>query len=664
MGKVRGITMKTKKKRSFAILLVLLFCTMLLKPFDLKVKAEESSAPQYLDYTKGYVGFVYQWKNKSFLVVQDNTRKNTSMSEYPNNLKFIVVENGKEKVITTDNKFMPREGNAYQVYKDEMYFRVYSDNKNYIYKYNLNTLQLSLVQEINPQSKKFVLPQYEFEYTNVLMNSNGKITFMSNYRDVYSLDNPDRNNAFPNYSMVLSDGDKETSTEFNYSAERPEFFKSYDIYNFVSDKDDNTWFSVKKLYEVSIPKGATTDVIRERENILKSSLASETVHPEVFIYKIDSKQNVIKIDAKELTYYDGYIRDLKVDLQGNLWISGNYHNNKTNVNQAFIAKASVAQDNTLKVLQKFTLDTQYPVPIELDVNGGLWALDNGKIKKYENGNLVTKYEVYNAFHNDRFHIYDDNNLVVYGDAGYKIIASNVSETNNNTTTNSSTTNDSVVANLDTNKLNKNGVNEINPIISNGSQVVEARVDASAVNGGTGSLKMNASNVTIELPFSAVDYEGTTEGSYISVKQNIIANDPLLSTIKDIGKVFDFSLATYKQDGTKIKDIHNFKSGKAKISVKLTNEDIKNLDTTKLSAFYYNEETKMWESVGGSFDKETMTFTFETSHFSKYTIAQINGALPQTGAVLNNLDLIVLGSVFIVFGALFLGKKFRFKHMSK
>lgn len=656
--------MKTQKKKSFAILLVLLFCTMLLKPFDLKVKAEESSAPQYLDYTKGYVGFVYQWKNKSFLVVQDNTRKNTSMSEYPNNLKFIVVENGKEKVITTDNKFMPREGNAYQVYKDEMYFRVYSDNKNYIYKYNLNTLQLSLVHEINPQSKKFVLPQYEFEYTNVLMNSNGKITFMSNYRDVYSLDNPDRNNAFPNYSMVLSDGDKETSTEFNYSAERPEFFKSYDIYNFVSDKDDNTWFSVKKLYEVSIPKGATTDVIRERENILKSSLASETVHPEVFIYKIDSKQNVIKIDAKELTYYDGYIRDLKVDLEGNLWISGNYHNNKTNVNQAFIAKASVAQDNTLKVLQKFTLDTQYPVPIELDVNGGLWALDNGKIKKYENGNLVTKYEVYNAFHNDRFHIYDDNNLVVYGDAGYKIIASNVSETNNDTTTNSSTTNDSVVANLDTNKLNKNGVNEINPIISNGSQVVEARVDASAVNGGTGSLKMNASNVTIELPFSAVDYEGTTEGSYISVKQNIIANDPLLSAIKDIGKVYDFSLATYKLDGTKIKDIHNFKSGKAKISVKLTNEDIKNLDTTKLSAFYYNEETKMWESVGGSFDKETMTFTFETSHFSKYTIAQINGALPQTGAVLNNLDLIVLGSVFIVFGALFLGKKFRFKHMSK
>jgi LPXTG-motif cell wall-anchored protein len=301
------------------------------------------------------------------------------------------------------------------------------------------------------------------------------------------------------------------------------------------------------------------------------------------------------------------------------------------------------------------------------------------VKKYENENLVTKYEVYNSFHNDRFYIYDDNNLVVYGDAGYKIIAANVPEVNNNTTTEpaatkpattesstakSTTTNNTALVNLDTNKLNKNGVNEISPVPSSDSQAVEARIDASAVNGGTGSLKMNASNVTMELPFSAVDYDGTVQGSYISVKQNIIANDPLLSAIKDIGKVFDFSLATYKQDGTKIKDIHNFKNGKAKISVKLTNDDIKNLDTAKLSAFYYNEETKMWESVGGSFDKESMTFTFETSHFSKYTIAQTNGALPQTGSALNSLDLIVIGLILMVFGTLIFSRKVSLKHMLK
>jgi hypothetical protein len=210
--------------------------------------------------------------------------------------------------------------------------------------------------------------------------------------------------------------------------------------------------------------------------------------------------------------------------------------------------------------------------------------------------------------------------------------------------------------LDAAQVTKDAANELVPNLTADIQTVEAKIDAAAINGGTGSLKMNASNVVIELPFKAVDYDGTAQNSYVSVKQSIIANDPALSGLKNIGKVFDFSLGTYKQDGTKIKDIHNFKTGKAKITVKLSNDDLKNLDQSKLSAFYYNEDTKKWESIGGTFDKNTLTFTFETPHFSKYTIAQTIDPLPQTGALLNNMDLIIIALVLIILGTLLVLRK--------
>lgn len=658
--------MKNQKKKSFAILLVLLFSVMLLQPLNLKVKAVESSVPKYLDYTKGYTGFALQWKNKSFLVVQDNTRPNTSQGPDPTNLKFIAVENGKESIITTDNKYMPSKFNFYYVYNGELYFQVYGVPNSKIYKYNLSTLQLSLVQEINAASNSFKAPKYSGDFEKVFMGPNGKIKYVSKYSDMDTNIYTNMNNGYPDFYKVIKDGDKETGVgPFSFPAERPEFYKSYDIYNYIVDDKDNTWFSVKKIYDVATPKGLASDaydtLINSRAKLLQTLEKDETLHQDVFIYKIDNNQNVIKIDAKELTYYDGYISYLEIDKQGNIWVSGHYRNYKTNVFQTFIAKAELAQDNTLKVVQKFNTSTANPAPMLLDSNGIPWVLDNGNIKKYENGNLVTKYIVYNDYHNDKFTLYDDNNFIVYGDAGYKVIGANVPESTTSATPGKFTTAidnnmKSAVLTLDSAQVAKNGANEITPVLSADIHSVEAKLDAATINGGTGSLKMNANNVTVELPFVAVDYDGTAQGSYVSLKQNIIANDPILSGVKDIGKVFDFNLGTYKQDGTKIKDIHNFKSGKAKITVKLTNEDVKNLDTTKLGAFYYNEETKMWELIGGTFDKNAMTFTFETPHFSKYTIAQINGTLPQTGAFLNNNDLIIAALVLIALGVVLFVKK--------
>jgi uncharacterized repeat protein (TIGR02543 family) len=59
-----------------------------------------------------------------------------------------------------------------------------------------------------------------------------------------------------------------------------------------------------------------------------------------------------------------------------------------------------------------------------------------------------------------------------------------------------------------------------------------------------------------------------------------------------------------------------------IDIVLTDEQIKDLDVTKLSAYYFNEELKKWEFVGGSYKSSTKTFHFVTKHFSKYTIAEL------------------------------------------
>jgi hypothetical protein len=97
-------------------------------------------------------------------------------------------------------------------------------------------------------------------------------------------------------------------------------------------------------------------------------------------------------------------------------------------------------------------------------------------------------------------------------------------------------------------------------------------------------------------------------------------------VKGVGEVYDFSLALYNKTGTKIEDVHDFNGDtKVKITIKLTDEQMKNLNTSKLGALYYNESSKKWDYVGGKYDATTKTFSFETEHFSKYTIAEVSVA---------------------------------------
>lgn len=58
-----------------------------------------------------------------------------------------------------------------------------------------------------------------------------------------------------------------------------------------------------------------------------------------------------------------------------------------------------------------------------------------------------------------------------------------------------------------------------------------------------------------------------------------------------------------------------------ISISLEDIDIGGIDTDKLGVYYYNEATKSWEYVGGTFDAATNSISFDTMHFSYYTVME-------------------------------------------
>ncbi len=49
-------------------------------------------------------------------------------------------------------------------------------------------------------------------------------------------------------------------------------------------------------------------------------------------------------------------------------------------------------------------------------------------------------------------------------------------------------------------------------------------------------------------------------------------------------------------------------------------DLDGVDEDKLGVYYFNEETRLWEFVGGLVDKVNKTITVELYHFSLYAIA--------------------------------------------
>ena len=187
----------------------------------------------------------------------------------------------------------------------------------------------------------------------------------------------------------------------------------------------------------------------------------------------------------------------------------------------------------------------------------------------------------------------------------------------------------VVATLDASKIDTSKVNVISLNEPKLESKVQVQIPASAIGTGTGRFEINTKAVSLSIPTSIIDSSLLSSGGTLRVSQNVMATadaNALLMNIstgaKTNGKVFTFSMAVYDSNNNLVSNIHNFANGKSvAVTINLNNDDIKGMDTSKISAFYFDLTSKKWVDIGGSFDLVKMTYTFNTTHFTDFTIMQ-------------------------------------------
>ena len=188
------------------------------------------------------------------------------------------------------------------------------------------------------------------------------------------------------------------------------------------------------------------------------------------------------------------------------------------------------------------------------------------------------------------------------------------------------------AKVDNTKVDKDAVSVVEVKPSADTKVVEARIDAATIKGGKGSLNVSTGTEVISVPYSAVDLTNAPVGATVSIKQVVLSNDATLKDTKGVSKVFEFDMAVLDKDGNKISDVHNFKSGVATATIQLNDSDLQGLNQDNLAVFYYNETTKAWDNMGGTFDKVTKQVVFATPHFSKFAVLEVKSATPTPSVV--------------------------------
>lgn len=144
------------------------------------------------------------------------------------------------------------------------------------------------------------------------------------------------------------------------------------------------------------------------------------------------------------------------------------------------------------------------------------------------------------------------------------------------------------------------------------------------------LELDGDVIDIVIPADAFDDTGmppfnTTIEMTVEEMTAEEVDEAIVDSMDDVGglfavgdRIFEFNASW--STPSKTEEVTEFQSALT-ITIELTEEDIKGTDPDKIGVYYYNEDSGEWEYVGGHYDEETNTLTFETDHFSFYTIMQ-------------------------------------------
>lgn len=186
-----------------------------------------------------------------------------------------------------------------------------------------------------------------------------------------------------------------------------------------------------------------------------------------------------------------------------------------------------------------------------------------------------------------------------------------------------------------------------------SQVIEAN---SVIQAETGNdeitINSEDNKIGVILPKDIINIPNGSKlyfsQRYLSSAEASKVIDKIPINLKIVGNIFSLNLVLKEANG-EVSEIHNFKPGKrAKVTVSL--KGIKNIDPSKLAAYYFNESKLKWEKVEGSkgvFDNSNSTFTFETPHFTTFAIFEGNISLNKISSKPFNSTKSIFDSTIII-----------------
>jgi LPXTG-motif cell wall-anchored protein len=193
-----------------------------------------------------------------------------------------------------------------------------------------------------------------------------------------------------------------------------------------------------------------------------------------------------------------------------------------------------------------------------------------------------------------------------------------------------------------------------------SSTSEAVTPVSSLVNSKNTILVEGEHATLTIPSAAISLAGLTDANYLKVFQKVVEEntaekltDERPSGLDLVSYILDFNVKLFNSKDEIIKDIHNFDNNeKVKISIKLTDDQLKNMNPSEMAMFYYDETQNKWVELGGEFDSNTKEFTYYTSHFTKFAVMgkTVTDNLPKTGSVIDGRILALLGFMLISAGA--------------
>ncbi|MFL0251444.1 X2-like carbohydrate binding domain-containing protein [Clostridium neuense] len=177
-----------------------------------------------------------------------------------------------------------------------------------------------------------------------------------------------------------------------------------------------------------------------------------------------------------------------------------------------------------------------------------------------------------------------------------------------------------------------------PTTSNGDD--ETKISTDYLKSRDNTLVINSAAASLAIPSSAIDLVNGADHIKVTEKvvtpetntvQGLFGNLPN-GVAKMVGNPIRLNVGLFDASDALIQDIHQFSNNqRVKVTIKLTSAQIAGLDTSKLSMYYYDETSRTWVELGGSFNTNTMEFTFYTPHFTNFAIMnKASTPTPSTG----------------------------------